>query len=307
MCGVLFYQGETKFHHQFSKALEELEHRGPDNSNKYEARYNDYEIYLGHTRLSIDLSETANQPMTIDGVTLIFNGEIFNYLELGRRLNLPNITSDSELLLRAYLEYGKDMLAMLNGFWAFVILDARSDQPQVFVSRDRLGVKPLYYSQSNGALVFSSEISPIFTLGIKEKRVDLCAVNDILASDYSGSSGHVIYEGIHEVPPGTFMQRPVNSDTVLDTAFVTFWRPDSRTSIESEAAALNRFDEVLEDVLTEWVRSDVPVALNLSGGIDSSLIAVALKKFGLNKKILAYTSVFPGEVFDESSWAELDR
>ena len=146
--------------------------------------------------------------MTIDGVTLIFNGEIFNYLELGRRLNLPNITSDSELLLRAYLEYGKDMLAMLNGFWAFVILDARSDQPQVFVSRDRLGVKPLYYSQSNGALVFSSEISPIFTLGIKEKRVDLCAVK-ASASDYSGSSGHVIYEGIHEVPPGTFMQRPV--------------------------------------------------------------------------------------------------
>ena len=159
MCGVLFYQGETKLHHQFSKALEELEHRGPDNSNKYEARYNDYEIYLGHTRLSIiDLSETANQPMTIDGVTLIFNGEIFNYLELGRRLNLPNITSDSELLLRAYLEYGKDMLAMLNGFWAFVILDARSDQPQVFVSRDRLGVKPLYYSQSNGALVFSLKL-----------------------------------------------------------------------------------------------------------------------------------------------------
>lgn len=305
MCGIFAVIERTKRQGDYEECLELLDHRGPDNLNFVNKQIGEFSVFLGHTRLSIiDVSENANQPLVKDEVLLIFNGEIFNFKELATELGIDNPVSDTHVLLDYYLAKGGDIFNHLNGFWSFVLLDLRHGNAKVIISRDRLGVKPLYYSNNKNRLIISSEIKPIFKTNKVKKEIDYDILAELIATDYSVKETNVFYKNIKEFPPKSSAVLELCGELSLKNKINQYWSPKLSTNMNRESKALSDLDEILEVVLTEWMRSDVPIALSLSGGVDSSLIALACKKFGFNKDLVAFSSVFPGTLFDESEYAE---
>ena len=168
MCGIAGYIGKKKINDKvINNTLNTMKNRGPDHQNSFSSAYNGTNIYLLHSRLSIiDLNNRSNQPYTFNGCTLIFNGEIYNYIEIRENLKAEGYTfdtdSDTEVVIKAYIEYGMDCVKYFNGMWAFVIWDDR--QKKIFFSRDRFAEKPLYYYEDNDGFYFASEIKAIQSL-----------------------------------------------------------------------------------------------------------------------------------------------
>ena len=279
---------------------EALAHRGPDGAGEFVKPG----VALGHRRLAIiDLSEAGHQPMhsADGGLTLVFNGEIYNYLELAAELatcgRVMRSHSDSEVILHAYAEWGDDCVQRFNGMWAFAIWDA--PRRRLFASRDRLGVKPFVYTQRDGWLYFSSEPAGL-RAALPLHDANLGKVYEFLAYGYRRNDGETFFDGVSELRPG--------HNLVLEggqLALRRYWSLPPPGAPAFTGDARKRLHELLADAVRLRLRSDVPVALLQSGGLDSSAIAVLVDaeveqgRLGAGP-VTAFTAVHPGHHFDET-------
>ena len=197
MCGILFISNNKFDKDKTISALHKMDHRGPDNQSH--SIKNGH--FLGHTRLSIiDLNKRSNQPFSINEYTIIYNGEIYNYKELIREKNLGMMTdSDTEVVLRMYIKYGKKCLSHFNGMFSFVIYNEVKNE--YFIARDRLGIKPLYYRKINDSYIFCSEIEPI--LNLKDDELDEFGIRQYKKLRMT-IKGHTIYKNIKLFPAGHY-------------------------------------------------------------------------------------------------------
>lgn len=275
-----------------------LAHRGPDSSGEWRSPTGD--AWLGHTRLAIiDLSSAGAQPMVdpVSGNVIVFNGEIYNHMEVRRTLNLPLGTwrghSDTETLLVGYRVLGEAILDRLRGMFALAIYDAQ--QHTVWLARDRLGIKPLFFQRDGKCLLFSSEIRAVD--GHHPRRVSPDGVAHYLTWGACPETA-LLWEGWETVPAGSWIEfTPRGAQNSGQ-----YW-PPSLMRVEPAAEAVGRTRELLESAVEEHLLADVPVACFLSGGIDSSIIA-AMAAGRVGRGLKTYSVGFPGTDFDESSVAE---
>lgn len=254
-------------------ALAAIEHRGPDDWGIHEDA--DRGIALGHRRLSIiDLSPLGHQPMaSADGaVTLVYNGEIYNYRELRAELETEGVVfrghSDTEVLLQLYLAEGMAMLPRLNGIFALALYDARSDE--LLLARDGLGIKPLYFSQSEEGFSFSSEIKALLPLSVMDRELDPVALHRYLTFLWCPGEG-TPFRHVRKVEPGEAMQ--VRRGKVT-RRWSWYSPPQARhtASEMSEREAVSQVEAHLREAVRRQMVADVPVGAFLSGGLDSSAI-----------------------------------
>lgn len=313
MCGIngilsfndaLHGDAQAELRLKISRMNDAIAHRGPDGDGIHVA----YPVGLGHRRLSIlDLTEAGAQPMFNEdkSIAIVFNGEVYNYLELmpdliarGHRFHSR---SDTEVILRAYEEYGPTCVTRFNGMWAFVIYDFR--KKLLFASRDRLGVKPFYYHNDKKAFVFSSEIKAILKV-VNVDRANHGKVYDYLAYGYKTNNGETFFENVRELPSAHNLIIQ-NGQMRLER----YWDlpegdPDRTGAVDSQALT-DEFTALLTDAVRLRFRSDVPVAILLSGGLDSTSITRVVDDLIESKSldytaVKAFSAVFPGFVHDES-------
>ena len=278
-----------------------IAHRGPDSDGVFVKNG----LGLGFRRLSIiDLSTSANQPMLSENedVVLVFNGEIYNYIEVKQGLMAKGYRfrtdSDTEVILNSYLEYGDACVNHFNGMWAFAIYDFR--KKRLFCSRDRMGVKPFYYCIVDQVLYFSSELKGLHAVH-KFKNANLSKVYEYLAYGYRNNDGETFFEDCFELLPGNnlIVEQGIVSHHKYWTLKENLFQHDSASSFYEEYIAL------FESAVKLRYRSDVPVALLLSGGLDSSAIAKVtdnlIQRGELNQnEIHAFIASFPNYQYDET-------
>jgi asparagine synthase (glutamine-hydrolysing) len=248
-----------------------IRHRGPDDEGSFFSA----PVAMGFRRLSIlDTSPLGHQPMTTENgqITLVFNGEIYNYVELRRELeglgHRFKSSGDTEVLLKSYLQWGVDCVTKFNGMWAFVLYDRGNGY--LFGSRDRFGIKPLYRHRARRHLLFGSEIKVIRASGIFGSGADWATVADYLLLGRLDESSRTFYDDIEQVKPGTAFV----VDLQGNTREWQFWAAtDGATAQVNDPAA--EFAELFDDAVRLHMRSDVPVGVHLSGGLDSTSIICA--------------------------------
>lgn len=275
-----------------------LSHRGPDG----EGFYIDENIGLGHKRLSIIDLATGAQPMISrdKNLVIVFNGEIYNYIELKEELkslgHVFNTSSDTEVILRAYEEWGFDCQQKFNGMWAFALWDAR--QKHLFLSRDRIGEKPLHYSLRDNSFLFGSEIKSILASGFTyEAATQLLHI--YLSLGYVPAP-YTFYNGISKLMPGHFLvvkDGKVNEQAYWDLPCVT--EKDMRTDATK---IYEEFEEYFSNSVKIRMRSDVPYGAFLSGGLDSSSIVAAMSQES-RTPVETFTIGFAEKSFDERQLA----
>lgn len=285
MCGILgvVMDQSNSLGNSFEDSLRLLDHRGPDNRGTYYDTIGHSRIALGHTRLSIlDLSASANQPFTSScgRYVLVYNGEIYNYQELGKNL-LPDqvmqTSSDTEVLLWLYIRYGEKMLNMLDGMFAFALLDRKNNT--LFCARDQLGIKPLYYIADSEKFAFSSEIKPLFSLTGEDPKLDKYAVYEFIRNSFVYEPG-TGFEGVNKLGAGEYCIVELDDRKIIKR--LKYWLPwdkkhNNSYSIEKHVRLPNSLHEELRVSIRRQLRSDVPVGLFFSGGVDSTIILAELQ------------------------------
>ncbi len=284
MCGIV---GSVNISHSLD--LDVIGHRGPDDRGFYE----DKNLKLGHVRLSIlDLSERGHQPfISQDGrYVIIFNGEIYNHWEIRETLIKKGYeflsTSDTETILIGFIEYGVDIIPMLNGIFAFCIYD--KDAEKVVVARDRMGVKPLYYFKQGEAFGFASELKALLEMFPGPLEIDSDALVDYVRFLWSpGEKTPVV--GITKLLQGRYAEIPINS--VEDFRIIQYYKSgfSSFYSPDSENEVINKLDRLLCTAVERQLLSDVPVGFFLSGGLDSSLLVAIAKRINPDRKLQGFT------------------
>lgn len=272
MCAIAGVVGSAD-REQIETMTQIMAHRGPD-SWGVQLFPNDA-VALGHRRLSIlDLSERGHQPMS-DGAQrfwITFNGEIYNFQEIRRELEKKGYTfssgTDTEVILKAYQQWGADCLERFNGMFAFAIWDTKTRT--LFAARDRIGIKPFYYWHDRGHFVFASEIKSILASGLVPKEIDYLALHTPALYQAGPSTG---FKGIHKLPPGHSLT--LHQDKLV---LKRYWQIEPTEEIPSSNDALERLDELINSAVKMQMLSDVPVGAFLSGGLDSSLIVALMKK-----------------------------
>ena len=245
-------------------------HRGPDSSGWAVRQCPAGPVALGHRRLAIiDLTEGGHQPMASPNgrFELIFNGEIYNYIELREELRAKGevftTASDSEVLLRAFAVWGESSLERLRGMFAFVIWD--DHQKQLFAARDRFGIKPLYLVHTAHVVALASEIKQLVGLPGLSGRMNIARVHDFLLSGISDHTAETMFDGVMQLRAGEYLQLNAGKTAPL-TPTIRRWYPATAANIEvCEAEAGRRFGEALRDAVRVHLRSDVPVGSCLFG------------------------------------------
>ena len=265
MCGICGIVGAAPEPDSIERMTQTLSHRGPDFQDIWRAPG----VELGHTRLAIlDLSAAGNQPMTLGHLTLTYNGEIYNFRQLRQTLRGPfRSDGDTEVLLHLYAEHGVDCLEMLRGMFAFAIWDG--EKRTLFAARDRLGMKPLYYRELPGGIAFASEIKALLELG--RPAIDRLALRDYLTYKYVPEP-KTVFAGIRNLPPGHTL--------VWDGSLriERYWSPDPGVKVTSFDEAVAGLESHLSEIVPAHTLADVPVAVFLSGGIDSTTVAAHLDR-----------------------------
>jgi asparagine synthase (glutamine-hydrolysing) len=276
-----------------------LSHRGPDEEGFYHDRW----LSAGMRRLSIIDVAGGHQPLfNEDGsIVLLFNGEIYNFVELRRELmargHVFRTHSDGEVLVHLYEERQIACLDQLNGMFAFCIWDSRAREG--YLVRDRIGIKPVYYTISNGALLFASELKALTEAGVSVE-LDEQALLEYLHY-LCIPAPRTPFKQIQKLPPASFIR--ISSDAV--SAPTTYWEyPTDESPVRSDRELGDEFFALVESAVELQLRSDVPVGVFLSGGIDSSLITgLAARKAG--QTVLSFSVAYPGNPFDEAPFARL--
>jgi asparagine synthase (glutamine-hydrolysing) len=272
-----------------------LGHRGPDGEGTWVHR--DDVVAFAHRRLAIIDLVTGEQPMT-DGAGnwITYNGEIYNYVELRRLLgaDLFRTSSDTEVILRAYRTWGEGCLERLRGMFSFALWD--EERRTLFCARDRFGIKPFYYSQVGGVLLFASEAKALLPF-LPEIETDVEGFKDYLSFQFC-LAGKTLFKGVRELLPGHFLR--VRDGSVEERRYwEVYYEPDfDRTPPYFEA----RIQELIEESIRLHLRADVPVGAYLSGGLDSSIVA-ALASSERGRGMAGFNGRFARKGFDESAYA----
>ena len=302
ICGQLRFDGDTPSSESLDNMMNKLARRGPDSNGKWL----EGTIGFGHQRLSIiDLSSSGSQPM-IDSLlklTLVFNGTIYNYKQLRSRLIGKGYSffssSDTEVIIKAYHYWGEDCVNHLDGMFAFAIWDKPSKK--LFIARDRMGIKPLYYNLTNKAFTFASNSQALLTQDL-DKSVNPIALQQQLSLHGVVPAPNTIINGIKKLKPGTYIVLSEKGDIKEQT----YWHP-SATRPEgnvSEQDYIARTHELLTAAVTKrMAASDVPIGVLLSGGLDSSLVVALLKEAG-HRDIRTFSIGF--EDIDDESGSEFE-
>ena len=273
MCGIVGFNWEDK--KLCRSMLKTINHRGPDDWGIF----NDKNITLGHKRLSIiDLSKKGHQPMSNkEGyLTITYNGEIYNFKKIRDDLEEKGhkfkSSTDTEVLLNCYQEYGKDCLKLLNGMFAFAIYDDKNKK--IFLARDRIGIKPLYYYHTKDKFIFASEIKAILTNPEIKKEVDKSSLGDFISLRYVPGEKTII-KNIKKLLPGHYLEFDLKSKKIEITKYWDVKEGNLNFSEDKIARILER--ELKRSTIQRTI-SDVPFGTFLSGGIDSSIITAILSK-----------------------------
>ncbi len=303
ICGILHFDPDQPVDLQTLVSMSEtMLHRGPDDFGTHTAG----SIGMAHRRLSIiDLTSTGHQPMnSMDGrYWIVYNGEIYNYIELKRYLIAKGYSfqsrSDTEVLLNLFIEEGKECLQKLNGMFAFAIWD--SIEKKLFIARDRLGIKPMYWHHSNGTFLFASEIKALFQYPDLKAEVNLDGLQDYLSFQFCLGE-KTMFKNIHSLSPGWWME--ISQDGTTQTG--CYWELNFQVdTIHSEEYFRLALSELLDDSIKLRLRSDVPLGSHLSGGLDSSVVA-SLAASHLDQPIHTFSGGFrEGNLFDETKYARI--
>lgn len=303
MCGIAGAVFCEVTESNIEKTLDELRLRGPDGHGVL----TENSLTFVHARLSIiDLSKHASQPMVsaCGRYVIVFNGEIYNYRELKPALEQEyrfQTQSDTEVLLALYAKHGAEMLKYLRGMFAFAIWDRMREE--LFVARDRLGVKPLYFSSDGGWFAFASRPRALCKLvpGVN-RTIDKQALRYFLDAGYIPAP-YSIFEGVRKLEPGTYLM--VHRQGVTKSRYWSIDQVETDDSLlaVSENELLDRLDALIDESVQLRLVSDVPVGAFLSGGIDSSLVTAYMMKH-VQSPVRTFTVGFQEKAFDESGYAE---
>jgi len=275
-----------------------LNHRGPDD----EGAFLDGALGLYHKRLSIIDLTNGHQPMEADGFTIVFNGEIYNYVELRDELRAKGhtfrTTSDTEVILRLYAEYGAECVRRLNGMFAFLLYDRR--RGHLLAARDHLGVKPLYFHTRHNCLLFSSEIKALLRHPEVQAEPDLESINDYLTFQYVLGE-RTLFRGIGKLLPGHYQVIDCSTGQRRTTRY---WEPAFEIDRHhTEDYFVEEVTRLVGDAVRLQMRSDVPVGAYLSGGLDSSVVTLLAAKLS-GSPLKTFNGAFrDGPEFDESPFA----
>ncbi len=294
MCGIAGIIDPKQTHHgnmELLKAMLKIQnHRGPDDTGTW----TDEHIFLGHNRLSIiDLSEAANQPMHYKAFSLVFNGEIYNYVELREELIKKGhqfVThSDSEVILHAFEEWGSDCVTRFIGMWAFVIWDRNNKS--LFASRDRFGIKPFNYIHEGPRFVFASEIKTLKKSPIYSGDINKAQVSRALQMGWLGYYDETFYTKVKQLPAA--------HNLIFDSSgikIIPYWDLlTGKYSGLSFSEKCDTFYSLFADSIKLHMRSDVPVASCLSGGLDSSAIVSMVQTLHPGMKYKSFSVYYEGE------------
>lgn len=292
------------------RGLDAIRHRGPDDIGEF--CWNDAatgrRVDLGLVRLAIlDLSPAGHQPMTLPGerFTISFNGEITNYVEIRDELRALGEEfrsgSDTEVLLKAWARWGLATLDRLEGMFAFAVLDTHART--LTLARDPFGIKPLFYYADTERFAFNSEIGGLLASGIPHPRLDWQAAVDYLQWSAYDKSERTFIEGVRQLSPGHYLVMDVDSGDVSEA--VRFWSPPVATTFAgSFADAADTVRELFLESIRHNLRSDVPVGIALSGGLDSSSIVAAARHLEPSLDLHTFSFVAPGFADSEHEWIE---
>lgn len=301
MCGIsglINLRGVPVDRALLCRMIRVLNHRGPDEN----AILIDNSVGFAHARLSIIDVASGHQPMSVEdgAVAITFNGEIFNYVELRedliKRGHHFSTQSDTEVILRSYLEKGEDCIHDFNGQWAFAIWDRRTRK--LFLSRDRFGVRPLYYTRTPDRFIFASEIKSIVAIPGLERRFDLQGLDQVFTFWVTLPS-RTAFRGVSQLPPA-------HSLTLSDgkLSLRQYWQPEfapEQANSDSVAPKAEELLELMEDAVRLRLRSDVPVGAYLSGGIDSTFITALVARVAPDR-LRTFSVAFGDREFDESHY-----
>mgnify|MGYP001038532394 CR=1 FL=1 len=298
IAGIIDKRGNNVSAQAIKAMIDTIAHRGPD-ANGIFTKNN---VALGHCRLSIvDLSDKGAQPMfSCDKkLVLTFNGEIYNYIELKaelRELGADFSTeTDSEVIIEAYRFWGTDCVKKFNGMWSFALYDI--EKQNVFLSRDRFGVKPLYILDRDDIFAFASEIKGITSVYPEEKRVDLVEVTRYMRLITEDLDDHTFYAGIKNFPAASSMMYSLQTNR---RSLQQYWKVDVQKCREKYGGKnrCRQFRNIFEDAIRIRQRADVEVGASLSGGLDSSaIVCVSKKKFGIGMQ--TFSAVYDEKECDE--------
>ena len=310
MCGITgfcdFNRKLTK--EQLHTANETLHHRGPDSGATTFLEAPNANIGLGHRRLSImDVSSNGNQPMYSDdkSVVIILNGEVYNFKEIREELIALGYKfhsdSDTEVVIKAYQQFGMDSVNRFIGMFAYALYDIKKQQ--VFLLRDRAGVKPLHYYYKNDCLLFASELKSIYSYPVFEKDINEQAVTLFFKYGYIRAP-HTIFKNTYKVQPGHYIKIDLLRKEVTDHKYWDVIEHYNKPKLRiSEQEALEQVEELFTSAFQYRMVSDVPVGVFLSGGYDSSVVTSILQK-NSTQKIKTFTIGFDVKKWDEAPYAK---
>ncbi|OGT33675.1 MAG: asparagine synthase (glutamine-hydrolyzing) [Gammaproteobacteria bacterium RBG_16_51_14] len=299
MCGIVGHISShpgTTDQKAVAHGMQQMSHRGPDGEGLLNLPY----VSLGHRRLSILDIVGSPQPWssTCGRYHMVFNGEIYNYLELREELQRAGYQfrsrGDTEVLLTLYQRYGSECLGKLNGMFAFAIWD--SETRSLFIARDRVGKKPLYYAHKNDELVFASELAGLSGFSFLSNEVNLYAISDFFAHGFIGEN-RSIFKEIHKLPPAHYL---IWREGKLNIQ--RYWQmPLPVHETRTEMDLCEELRHLLDDAVRIRLRSDVPLGAFLSGGLDSSIIVATIRRLGY--ELSTYSIGFEQGSYDESQQA----
>lgn len=305
MCGLLGIVDYKKSINAslFNEMLNSLKHRGPDDEGVEVFSLDSCSIFLGHRRLSIiDISSNGHQPMLYEHLAIIYNGEVYNFKDIRQDLISEGYAfdsnSDTEVILKSYHFWGIDCVERFRGMFAFAIYDY--EQQEIIIFRDRAGVKPLYYSQTDNALIFSSELRPLLNYPDFNKEIDFEAVSSYLQFGYIHAP-KTIFKTVQKLLPGYYLKYDIESKILVKECY---WNIND--FYENQVAREDIAEELEATIIEAFnlrMIADVPVGVFLSGGIDSSLVAAIVQKYS-KIPINTFTIGFEDKKYDESNYAK---
>ena len=294
MCGIAgFYDEKVKNFQKIKNFTNQLIHRGPDE----EGFFSDYKgLSLGMRRLSIIDLKNGSQPIITDKSVLIFNGEIFNFIELKNKYlkNIKNLNSDTKVLSYLYDKKGLSILKELNGFFSIVIYDKKKDK--IILIRDRFGIKPLYYYFNKKSIYFCSEIDPLKNiLHLHKDNLNINQVNNYFTLGYINGEDRV-YQNIKMLNPGSLLEFNLKKKNIKYFKWFDI-KKNKSVNFENKKDLIKILKEKLDNAVKLWTRSDVDQVFSLSGGLDSSLLAATYARQG--KRLNTISFVYePNKKFD---------
>ncbi len=307
MCGIAGFTG-TPDHDLLASMCERIKHRGPDGEGFLEREH----ASLGHRRLAIiDIAHGQEPVSSADGaVHLVYNGEVYNFRELRRELagngRIFTTSCDAEVVLAAYEQWGTECFARFNGMWALALLDERAEVPVLVLSRDHLGIKPLYIARAEGRHFFASEIKALLAAPQIPPRVDVGRLAQYLARGLHDHDERTFFEGIHQVRPASALTIELGPNG--STKEEIFWRPSLSRSGPVDPA---RFREAFTKAVERRLVADVTVGTCLSGGLDSSSIVCLMSQLlaegvpdasSMGEALRTFSAVFDGDPIDEQQY-----